>query len=387
MKITSFFKRIRTYLYIRVHQVNRHEYSLVIIGHESSKTGASLLLLSFIKELFSRGEKPIVILRNGGALLPDYLATSWVFYPITSKSLFRFLKKAKKHGCYSALLNTTVNGDLCPFLKDEGFNCVTLVHELPGVITQLGLMDRAKSLASCSSSVVFPSSFVRDRFCDIVGHITSAISIIPQGIYSKPSTTKDKNVVRKALFPNLGNSQKIILNVGTCEKRKGFDFFVQMACESWKKQLPYVFVWIGQIDQFYLNEIIPNHKNPLPSNLIFPGYIPKQDVLFDYFLCADFFALTSREEPFGTVVLNSLSVGVPVIAFKGCGGFVDVIKNRETGFLVEKGDIQTMLSTISSALADEKTYFIMKQNCLMASKQYDFPKYVCSVMSLFQKKV
>src|SRR4051794_9606912 len=47
------------------------------------------------------------------------------------------------------------------------------------------------------------------------------------------------------------------------------------------------------------------------------------------FSAADAFALTSREDPFPTVVLEALSAGLPVAAFDRSGGIPDML--RETG--------------------------------------------------------
>ena len=54
---------------------------------------------------------------------------------------------------------------------------------------------------------------------------------------------------------------------------------------------------------------------------------------------ADAFALTSREDPFPSVVLEALSAGTPAVAFDRSGGIPDML--RETGFgsVVPHGDV------------------------------------------------
>jgi glycosyltransferase involved in cell wall biosynthesis len=54
----------------------------------------------------------------------------------------------------------------------------------------------------------------------------------------------------------------------------------------------------------------------------------------------DLFLLTSRSDPFPNAVLEALSLGVPVIAFKTPGGIEEIMVPGMTGELVAPGDIR-----------------------------------------------
>lgn len=60
-----------------------------------------------------------------------------------------------------------------------------------------------------------------------------------------------------------------------------------------------------------------------------------------YIASADLFLLPSEQESFGLVALEAMSYGVPVIA-TNAGGLPEVIKDGETGFLSEVGNIKKM---------------------------------------------
>ena len=60
-------------------------------------------------------------------------------------------------------------------------------------------------------------------------------------------------------------------------------------------------------------------------------------------------SLTSREDPFPSVVLEALSAGTPVVAFDRSGGIPDML--RETGFgsVVPHGDVDAMARAVADA--------------------------------------
>jgi len=73
------------------------------------------------------------------------------------------------------------------------------------------------------------------------------------------------------------------------------------------------------------------------TNTVFTGQL-SGDELSSAFASADAFMMPSDSETLGFVVLESMASGVPVV---GCaaGGIPDLIRDDDTGFLVEPGDI------------------------------------------------
>ena len=74
------------------------------------------------------------------------------------------------------------------------------------------------------------------------------------------------------------------------------------------------------------------HQLQLESQIKFVGSLPQVDLLrtlktFDILL------LSSVEEGIANVVLEAMAMGVPVIS-TDCGGMAEVIKHKETGWLV-----------------------------------------------------
>ncbi len=116
-------------------------------------------------------------------------------------------------------------------------------------------------------------------------------------------------------------------------------------------------------------------RNRVPARLVLVGDGPdrpralmraeelgvRDDVLFlgkhgsvhELLACADLFLLPSESESFGLAALEAMACGVPVVASR-TGGIPEVVKDGETGYLAEVGDIGAMADAGVEILADEE---------------------------------
>lgn len=69
------------------------------------------------------------------------------------------------------------------------------------------------------------------------------------------------------------------------------------------------------------------------------------------FHAADVFALASRHEPFGIVVLEAWSAGLPVVA-AASGGLVDLVRSEQNGLLFEAGNVEACADALRRSLAE-----------------------------------
>ena len=90
-----------------------------------------------------------------------------------------------------------------------------------------------------------------------------------------------------------------------------------------------------------------------------------------------------KPEPFGMVLIEGMAMGKPIVATKA-GGPMDIIKNMETGILVNMSDINGMANAILKLLNDQelaikmgkkgdnrvKKYFVKERYALLISKVY-----------------
>jgi len=261
-------------------------------------------------------------------------------------------------GARAAICNTAVSGLFLSTLKKVGFRCVSLVHEMPGIIRSYRLEEHVRRIATEADVVVFAAETVRAGFQEFsdVPTPTERVRIRPQGLYKRNRFAQDdeQGQARLALRSALGlsDSAKIVLGVGYADHRKGIDLFVQVGVRVMQARSDVAFVWVGHHDA----DLWPQVRRIVEQSghaerFHFPGRVPISDTDL-YYAGADVFALTSREDPFPSVVLESLEVGVPVVAFVGTGGCCDLIQEG-CGLLAPAFDVDAYAGRILELLDNE----------------------------------
>ncbi|HDP96379.1 MAG TPA: glycosyltransferase family 1 protein [Euryarchaeota archaeon] len=131
--------------------------------------------------------------------------------------------------------------------------------------------------------------------------------IIPNGIDRQVFR---RDPVRGAAFRDrlgIGSSDALVLSVGLRIPRKGVDTFVNMASKFSHRE-DVKFVWVGE-SEMLLEDALDDVP---PSNVIFPGHVPFEDIVGVY-SSADVFAFTTRAESYGNVMLEAASCGCPLL--------------------------------------------------------------------------
>ena len=93
---------------------------------------------------------------------------------------------------------------------------------------------------------------------------------------------------------------------------------------------------------------------------------------------ADLFLLTSEKESFGLSALEAMASSVPVIS-SNAGGLPELVKEGESGFTCDVGDINSM-SEKAIKILDEKNLNNFKESAFNVANNYDIniilPKYI-----------
>ncbi|WP_444939903.1 glycoside hydrolase family 99-like domain-containing protein [Microbulbifer sp. ZKSA004] len=369
--------------YRAVHGLTRQEgkTKLLLVGHDAYKHGAQLLTLNIFKTLVQEfGIDVELLLLDGGPLVDDYQKIGRTHVAHGDIVLFRDLVKeiTKRSSVAHAICNTTVTGRCTKVLVDNGLKVISLVHELETLIKEYALEDSAKAIADNASAVVFASSFVRDSFERVVGSIGNKAIIKPQGIYQKLEPNEDSCVLlRKKL--NIPQNAKIVVNAGFADLRKGFDLFVRAARKAVQRDPNYHFVWLGNVEPNLKNWILADVAgSELDSHL---HIIPFTNEISLYLEGADVFAMTSREDPFPSVVLESLALGTPVVGFQGGGGFVELLCSETNGTLAPMGDVDMMVDAIEGQI-NKDSAVLRSTRSAWATEMFDWKDYVFSLVEL-----
>lgn len=136
--------------------------------------------------------------------------------------------------------------------------------------------------------------------------IKARFEILPNGIHVKPMYHLQKN----------GEVKKIVF-CSRLQKRKGIDIFIALAEYFEPTSSEYIFEIYGP-DGGELQSTLETIKTKNLKNIRYRGSLSPEEVSGVLKEC-DLLVLPSKDEPFPMVVLESLSVGTPVLVMPSCG--------------------------------------------------------------------
>ena len=315
---------------------------LVVVGHDAHRHGAQMILLNVALTLRRQfGCELAFHLLEGGALLDRFaeLGTVDVVSRDEAPALYRHLRGL---GYRHAIANTVVTGWTVPLLQAEHMRVVSLVHELPGLIEEYGLGEELAVVAARADELVVPSAVVGDAIGEATGIPPNQVTVMPQGLYREAPATPD---ARLRLRTRLGMEDEdvLVMGLGYGDRRKGLDLFAaaaRLAADRGGVR----FVWVGDVH--------PEVAGELDDGTV--TQVGFTDDVADHLAAADAFFLSSREDPFPSVVLEAQAAGLPVVAFRGATGSEALIEAH--GRLVEPEDSLAALTALleSARISDER---------------------------------
>lgn len=358
--------------------------AIAVVSHDAHPHGAQFLALGIARTLKADFKYDVTtVLLGEGRLKPAFEDQSTVVELFKGsefdKRSLNLAQELFKSGIRVALVNTTVSGSFVHALKASGIYCVCLVHELAGVIRDNDLTGQAMEIAKYADTVVFPAKIVRDAFVNIAPINASKVVIRPQGLWRRNMYRYDKTTVRAEVRSKLSVSpvQKLVLTVGYADRRKGIDLYVQAALLILKELPDTTFVWIGHWDEGLRPEIEAMVKGK-EEHFRFLGYEPETA---KYHVAADVYALTSREDPFPNVVLESLDAAVPVVAFAGTGGGAELVATLGGQNALEL-NVELYAKEVIRLLTDqEESNAFGQAGASLVDTQYAFRSYLHDLLS------
>jgi len=328
---------------------------IILVTHDAYSHGAQMLVLNLAKTL-SHGMGFVVdmVCLGDGPLKSEY--AKWAnLYDIAETDpcgpeAAALAKNLYDQGQRFALVNTTVSGYFLKTLSEVGIECVALIHELSGVLKQYDLNGQAAAIAKHARKIVFPANEVADSFNEFCSISAEKVVIRPQGLYKPSQKVIEKPTIRITLrnYLALPDDSLIVLGAGYADYRKGIDLFVRAGL-TMAQRLPLArWVWIGHWEggmQQTVDKMLADNSE-LRHIFVFPG-LQKDTGMF--YRGADVFALTSREDPFPSVVLEAMDAELPVIGFSGAGGFTELLQEG-CGEIVSKEDANAFAEAVGRLL-------------------------------------
>lgn len=346
---------------------------MIMVTHDLTNTGAPILALNISDKLKHANIDVLVLACSNKKIelydrykaknipvvfLDIFYRNKYCYFDIESSKLEYdamfpiFIKMLKNYGFTVAILNTIVSGQIIEYLKEEEIKSISLIHEMKNTIKTYGFENYGKLIAENANFIVFPDEIVLRDFKDLFPNIRGMTTIRPQGVYLDKKIDENYNFDQY----NLDLAKPIVLGSGTAELRKGIDLFVNAAIGLCEIDDNIHFVWTGsfggnvelrawmeyQIEKSGFSKRI--HLIPFLSNQDQYKYLLKNITAF---------WLTSREDPFPSVVLEAMSFHKPVFGFRNSGGFNSMAQNNRA-YIIEDFSV--------SALINDTKYILDKGN-------------------------
>ncbi|MEJ7610068.1 MAG: glycosyltransferase family 4 protein [Ferruginibacter sp.] len=348
---------------------------ILFISHESSRSGAPLLLVKFIRWLVKEGKaKPVMLINRRGVLDHEFkaLGKTYFFYQKRSsigRNLFykastrlhnsangkrRYMRRLKDRLSASKpdliWSNTIGNGEIISFCQFLRVPVITHVHESRYVIGLLG--EENFGLNKQLTDHFIACSDVVERDLSERSIPASAISLIyssvDPGILQEKHPLEDPN---KVLQHALSNRYPIIGGSGGEGLIKGTDLIISLVEEIRKTTPGILFIWVGgdlrSAECMALQATI--EEKGLENNIYITGPVADAMVYFSLF---NVFVLLSRTDSFPLACLENGLLGNPFVCFRDRVGVQVLLDHKFEENIIPFLDIPAMAERINELLKD-----------------------------------
>lgn len=161
-------------------------------------------------------------------------------------------------------------------------------------------------------------------------------------------------------------SSKVVIFVGRFSRQKGFDRLLKIwtvihnRYPDWSL---HIYGGFGQEQNALVSEILQDDANIIIHK-------PTTDIIEKY-KNSSILLMTSRYEPFGLVIPEAMSCGLPVVAFDCPYGPADILTNNIDGLLIEDGNINEYIEKLGFLIENEALRNDLGKNGIIHSHRYD----------------
>jgi glycosyltransferase involved in cell wall biosynthesis len=237
--------------------------------------------------------------------------------------------------------------------KVRGIPCVISLHGSDVYGLRAPLLRSLNGRVILGSNVCTANSLATAKMARRISG-RDDIRIIPMGVDIDFFSKSVSRVMAQSLS---GRQDKIILFAGRLIDVKGVDDLIKAfpAVLARQAKAKLIVVGSGPLKRDLLNLSESLH---LQGKVVFQEAV-SQEELVRYYSMADVFVLPSvtteegETEGLGVVLLEAMASGVPVIG-SAVGGIPDIIKDRETGLLVQPKNPVDLAEKINSVLVDKE---------------------------------
>jgi glycosyltransferase involved in cell wall biosynthesis len=244
------------------------------------------------------------------------------------------------------------------FLEDADYHWRRPWHRrLFSAVTRLGY-----GLADC---IVTTSSGVAD---DLIAHFGVAAGRI-QVIHNPVDLLQIARAVAEPIDPALERAwtPPVIVAAGRLADAKNYPLLIDAMAVLRERVPARLFILgAGDLEGALRQRIAERH---LDDDVVLCGF---QENPWKYVARADVFALTSRYEGFGNVLVEAMACGVPVVATQS-PGTREIVSDGVDGLLVERHEATAVAAALERLLTDQTLHRKLSAGARTSAKRFSLP--------------
>jgi glycosyltransferase involved in cell wall biosynthesis len=221
------------------------------------------------------------------------------------------------------------------------------------------------------------SRWIAAKFSDIIVTLTKQDAENYKKKFGAKNTLCIPNPVTIITDEKTKLTEKVVLAVGRYSYQKGFDLLLDAWNEvnnnGWKLRI----VGSGGMESI-LKEIIDIYDLHDSVELL-----PITKNIVDHYKNASIYVMSSRHEGLPLVLIEAMSMGLPIISFDCETGPRDIIENNITGVLVPPLDVNQLATELETLIMDENKRNLFSSNALRLVKKFEISEIVDSWEKLF----
>ena len=351
----------------KMKRINKKK-KVLFVNHEESRTGAPKVVFDIAKEM-KKYYKVVMVSLKKGSRHEDFNNEFRMIYPEGRKNMKReiarrILMREKPDLVY---VNCIVSYPYAIEAKKLGIPVIFHIHELEEGFKCAFYDVSGRNFYKWADVFIAVSDKVYDFLVNKKGCDSFRVKLINAFISSKEVLEKSKMKSDDSINQEIGKKDDVIivLNIGEVSKRKGADIFIRT--HKILKERGYdnfKFIWVGG---FGLKDQVLEDFNNKEEGCLFLG---EKKNPFPYLNAADIFLLSSREDPFPLVCLESMVLGKPIVAFRESGGMPKVIDNC-CGLVIDELSPEKFADAIISLIEDKNIMDEFSEKGKLEQKKYD----------------
>lgn len=244
-----------------------------------------------------------------------------------------------------------------------------------------GIHEAERHLARASDQVIACSLFMREEIASVLGVAESKITVIPNGVESKPLLQQPDEAALRRRF-HLPAAGPLIFFVGRLVWPKGPDLLVSAMARviAAFPDASAILAGRGPLHDHLQEQI---RGLGLQERVRLVGFI-SDELRDELYALADAAVFPSRYEPFGIVALEAMAAGAPVIV-ADVGGLREVVNHGHTGLCTAAESADALAQAIIATLADPPAARQRATHArVLARSQFSWDRIAAQTLALYR---